>query len=117
MSSSIVILLVGFAVIWLLIVMPQRRRQKAHQELIHRLSPGDYIITTGGLYGTVTEVGEDDLGLEIAPEIEVRISKRAIGGVVPPEEIEEVEIDEDDGEPEAANEPASPAATVEENRG
>jgi preprotein translocase subunit YajC len=96
-SSSIVILLVGFAVIWLLIVMPQRRRQKAHQDLIHQLAPGDYIITSGGLYGTVTEVGEDDLGLEIAPDVEVRISKRAIGGVVPPEEIEEVEID-DEGE-------------------
>jgi preprotein translocase subunit YajC len=93
--SSVVILLVGFAVIWLLIVMPQRRRQKAHQDLLHQLAPGDYIITSGGLYGTVTEVGEDDLGLEIAPDIEVRISKRAIGGVVPPEEIEEVEIDDE----------------------
>jgi preprotein translocase subunit YajC len=92
--SSIVILLVGFAVIWLLIVMPQRRRQKTQQEMMHRLAPGDYIITSGGLYGTVTEVGEDDLGLEVAPDVEVRISKRAIGGVVPPEEIEEVEIDE-----------------------
>jgi preprotein translocase subunit YajC len=112
-SSSIVILLVGFAVIWLLIVMPQRRRQKAHQDLIHQLAPGDYIITSGGLYGTVTEVGEDDLGLEIAPDVEVRISKRAIGGVVPPEEIEEVEID-DEGE-EAADARVSEALRVPED--
>jgi preprotein translocase subunit YajC len=123
--SSIVILLIGFAVIWLLIVMPQRRRQKAHQELIHRLSPGDYIVTTGGLYGTVTEVGEDDLGLEVAPDVEVRVSKRAIGAVVPPEEIEEVEIDDEgeDGADARVNEALrvpedeAAAAPIEEKRG
>ena len=96
MSSSILILLIGFAVIWLLIVMPQRRRQKAHEQLITRLAPGDYVITSGGLYGTVTDVGEDDLGLEVAPDVEVRVAKRAVGGVVPPEEIEEVELEGDD---------------------
>jgi len=108
-SSSIFILVAGFAVIWLLIVMPQRRRQKAQRDLMSKLSPGDYVITSGGLYGTVTDVGEDDLGLEVAPDVEVRVSKRAIGGVVPPEEIEEVEIEDDvDGERERA---------VDENRG
>jgi preprotein translocase subunit YajC len=108
-NSSILILLLGFAVIWLLIVMPQRRRQKAHEQLVGRLSPGDYVITSGGLYGTVTDVGEDDLGLEVAPDVEVRVAKRAIGGVVPPEEIEEVEIDDE------ADERAGPA--LEENGG
>ena len=109
MNSSILILLIGFAVIWLLIVMPQRRRQKAHQELIHRLAPGDYVITSGGLYGTVTDVGEDDLGLEVAPDVEVRVAKRAVGGVVPPEEIEDVEPDDE--------REAAPPAPVEEERG
>ena len=109
MSSSIFILLIGFAVIWLLIVMPQRRRQKAQEELIQRLAPGDYVITSGGLYGTVTDVGEDDLGLEVAPDVEVRIAKRAVGGVVPPDEIEEVEL-EDERE-------AAAASPVEEERG
>jgi preprotein translocase subunit YajC len=108
-SSSILILLLGFAVIWLLIVMPQRRRQKAHQELIGKLAPGDYVITSGGLYGTVTDVGEDDLGLEVAPDVEVRVAKRAIGGVVPPEQIQEVEIDDEPGEP--------TGTALEENRG
>jgi len=107
--DPILILLLGFAVIWLLIIMPQRRRQKAHEELIRKLAPGDYVITSGGLYGTVTDVGEDDLGLEVAPEVEVRVAKRAVGGVVPPEEIEEVEVDEE-------QEPAARSA-VEEERG
>ena len=63
------------------------------------------MITSGGLYGTVTDVGEDDLGLEVAPDVEVRIAKRAVGGVVPPEEIEEVEVDDEAGD------------ALEENRG
>jgi preprotein translocase subunit YajC len=91
----LIILLFGFALMWVLVVLPQRRRQSAHQRLLTGLRPGDYIVTAGGLYGTVTDLGEDDLGLEIAPDVEVRIAKRAIGAVIPPEEIEDVEeVDE-----------------------
>jgi preprotein translocase subunit YajC len=93
--SFVIILLLGFAVMWLLIVMPQRRRQRAHEEMIGKLSAGDYVLTNGGLYGTITEVGEDDLGLEVAPDVEVRVSKRAIGLIVPPEHIEDVEVDDE----------------------
>ena len=90
----VIILLFGFAIIWLLIVMPQRRRQKAHNEMVRNISPGDYILTSGGIYGTVTELGEDDLGVEVAPDVEVRVSKRAVGAIVPPEQIEEVEVED-----------------------
>jgi preprotein translocase subunit YajC len=91
----LIILLFGFAVMWLLIVLPQRRRQRAHEELVGKLSPGDYVLTAGGLYGTVLEVGEDDLGLEVSPDIEVRVAKRAVTTVVPPDQIEDIEIDEE----------------------
>jgi preprotein translocase subunit YajC len=69
------------------------------------LRRGDYVVTAGGLYGTVTDIGNDDLGLEVAPDIEVRVAKRAIGALVPPEEIEEVE---DVEEPEEEEPPAAP---------
>jgi preprotein translocase subunit YajC len=96
----VIILLFGFAVMWLLIVLPQRRRQRAHEDLVGKLSPGDYVLTAGGLYGTVLDVGEDDLGLEVSPEIEVRVAKRAVTTVVPPDQIEDIEIDEEpEGEP------------------
>ena len=99
----LIIILIGFLTFWLLIVLPQRRRERAHSELVGGLKAGDYVVTAGGLYGTVTDLGEDDLGLEIAPDIEVRVAKRAIGAVIPPDEIEDVE----EGEPEAAEEPAT----------
>jgi preprotein translocase subunit YajC len=96
----LIILLFGFGVMWLLIVLPQRRRQRAHEELVGNLRPGDYVLTAGGLYGTVLEVGDDDLGLEVSPDIEVRVAKRAVTTVVPPDQIEDIEIeDEPVGEP------------------
>jgi preprotein translocase subunit YajC len=75
--------------------------------MIHELKPGDYIVTAGGMYGTVTDLGEDDLGLEIAPDVEVRVAKRAVGAVIPEDEIEDVE-----DEPDEAQEPAAPDASI-----
>lgn len=100
----IVFLALGFGLMWLLIVLPQRRKTQAHGTMITQLKPGDYIVTAGGLYGTVTDLGEDDLGLEIAPDVEVRVAKRAIGAVIPEDEIEDVADDEPD-EPEQPDEP------------
>ena len=90
----LIFLLFGFALMWLLVVLPQRRRQSAQQAMLDAIKPGDYIVTAGGMYGTVTELGEDDLGLEVAPDVEVRIARRAIGAVIPPDEIEDIEVAE-----------------------
>ncbi len=90
----LIFLLFGFALMWLLVLLPQRRRQAAQQAIIDAVKPGDYIVTAGGMYGTVTDLGEDDLGLEVAPDVEVRIAKRAVGAVIPPDEIEDVDVEE-----------------------
>ena len=90
----LIFLVFGFGLMWLLVVLPQRRRQAAQQAMLDAVKPGDYIVTAGGMYGTVTELGEDDLGLEVAPDVEVRIAKRAIGAVIPPDEIEDIEVEE-----------------------
>jgi preprotein translocase subunit YajC len=92
----VIILLFGFAIMWLLVILPQRRKQRAHEDMVTRLAPGDYVVTAGGLYGTVTDVGNDDLGLEVAPDIEVRVAKRSIGAIVPPDEIEDVEVEDEE---------------------
>ena len=75
------IFLVGMIVLfWLLIVMPQRRRRQQQEALVHELAPGDEILTVGGLLGTVREVGEDEVLLEVAPETRVRVAKSAVSG-------------------------------------
>lgn len=63
--------------------------------MVAKLKPGDYVVTSGGLYGTIADVGHEDLGLEVAPDIEVRVAKRSIGAIVPPEEIEDVEVEDE----------------------
>lgn len=63
---------------WVLIVMPQRRRRSVQQELLMQLEPGDEVMTVGGLFGTVREVGDNHVELEIAPGTQVRLAKSAI---------------------------------------
>jgi preprotein translocase subunit YajC len=65
-------------IMYAFLILPQRKRQKAHAELLRAVAPGDEILTTGGIYGGVTEIDGDDLYLEIAPDIEIKISRRAV---------------------------------------
>ena len=76
---------------WVFVLRPQRARAKEQQELITSLEPGDEIVTAGGLYGTITAVDGEVLHVEIAPDVEVRVDRRAIAGVVRDEEPEEEE--------------------------
>jgi preprotein translocase subunit YajC len=83
---------------WFLLIRPQRRRQVESQRLLDSLSVGQEIVTAGGLYGTITELEEDEARVEIAEGIEVRVAKRAIAGVVSKDDPNELpEPDETPG--------------------
>jgi preprotein translocase subunit YajC len=80
------IFLVGLLVLfWLLIVLPQRRRRQQQAALVGELAPGDEVLTLGGLLGTLREVGEHEVVLEIATETRVRVAKSAVSGRIEPE--------------------------------
>ena len=92
--AQLILLLALLVLLWALLIRPQRSRQRQQQELLTSIEPGDEILTVGGIYGIVTEIDdEDDLIVEIAEGIQVRIARRAVGGVVKPEE-EDVEHEE-----------------------
>jgi len=88
---------------WLLLIRPQRRKQQEQQDLLSNVQIGDEIVTAGGIYGTVTDVDDSDVTVEIAPGTNVRMAKRAIAGILndDEEEYEEDEDDEEGDEPEA----------------
>ena len=65
-------------VFWVLIVLPQRRRRQRQTQVIDELEEGDEVMTVGGLFGIVREVGERHVMLEIAPETRVRLAKSAV---------------------------------------
>ena len=89
-----IFIIVILILMWFLLIRPQRRRQVESQRLLDSLSVGQEIVTAGGLYGTITELEEDEARVEIAEGIEVRVAKRAIAGVVSeddPNELHEPE--------------------------
>jgi preprotein translocase subunit YajC len=103
--AQLILVVAMLVLLWALLIRPQRARQRQQNELLSSIDPGDEILTVGGLYGIVQEVDEDDdLVVEIADGIHVRIARRAVGGVVKPED-EADEADEAD-----ASEPAAEAA-------
>jgi preprotein translocase subunit YajC len=110
--AQLILLVALLVLLWALLIRPQRSRQRQQQELISAIEPGDEILTVGGLYGIVQEIDEeDDLVVEIADAVHVRIARRAVAGVVKPdyEEDEGVEEAEDDAAVEEA-----PAEVVDE---
>ncbi|HEY3017367.1 MAG TPA: preprotein translocase subunit YajC [Gaiellaceae bacterium] len=86
-----VFILVLLVLMWFLLIRPQRRRQLESQRMIQALAVGKEVVTAGGLYGTVTALEDDEVHVEIADGVEVRIAKRAIAGIVSEEEDEEPE--------------------------
>jgi preprotein translocase subunit YajC len=90
--SIIPILVLLFVAMWLLVIRPQRARQKATQRTLEALSPGTEVLTAGGLYGVVRDVADDEIQVEIAPDTVVRVARRAIAAVIEDDdELEELE--------------------------
>jgi len=97
-----VIVLVGlFAVMWLLLIRPQRKRSVAQLTMQDRLRAGDEIITAGGLHATVKSIEDDVLEIEIAPGTVARLDRRAVAAVAAPQEepedVAEEPVASDDG--------------------
>jgi len=90
----VMVLLLG--VMYVLMIRPQRKRQQDHQSMIDSCGVGEDVLTTGGIYGTVTHAEGDDLVVEIADGITVHMTRRGIAAVLPPEEEEEDEVVEAD---------------------
>jgi preprotein translocase subunit YajC len=93
--ATVILLAAMLGLLWVLLIRPQRRKQMTQQQLLESVEPGDEVLTVGGIYGIVHEMDEeDDLIVEVAEGIRVRVARRAVAGVVKPED----EADEDDVE-------------------
>ena len=71
------------AIMYFLMIRPQMKRQKEHRAMLDKLSKGDEVITNGGIAGTVAEIGENFITVEIASSVQVRLQKGAIASVLP----------------------------------
>jgi preprotein translocase subunit YajC len=110
--AQLIVIVALFVLLWLLLIRPQRKRQLEQQQLHASIEVGDEILTVGGLYGHVREALEDDdLLVEIAPGVNVRVARRSVAGVV---EVEDEEIVE--GEAAEVDEPEAEDETTADSR-
>jgi preprotein translocase subunit YajC len=80
-----VIWIAGIALLtWFLFVRPRRRMMSKQRDLLRELSSGDQVVTVGGVYGTIAALDGDEVRLEIAPDVVIRVARRAVVGRVGP---------------------------------
>lgn len=91
LGAILPLLLIG-AVFYLLIMRPARNRQKQQTQLIDSLRPGAEVMTTAGIFGTVVEVLDSEVIIQVAPGVELRMVKSAIARVVESELVIGAEI-------------------------
>lgn len=72
------------AIFWFLIIRPQMKRQKEHQQKIEALKKGDQVVTAGGLVGKVAKVDDTYAEIDIAQGVRVKAIKSTIGDIIPP---------------------------------
>jgi preprotein translocase subunit YajC len=77
----LIILVALFALMWLLLIRPQRRRQVEQAQMQEVLEPGDEILTAGGIHGTVHKVEDEIVHVEIAPGTTIRLDRRAVASI------------------------------------
>ncbi len=71
------------AIMYFLMIRPQMKRAKEHKAMLDKLSRGDEVITSGGIAGTVADIGDNFVTIEIADNVRVRVQKTAVGNVLP----------------------------------
>jgi preprotein translocase subunit YajC len=124
-GGFLIFLVAMFAIMYFLLIRPQRAKQRAAQDLLSQLAPGDEVVTIGGVYGDVVEVYEDKVVLEIAEDVHIEVARKAVAQIVQ-QDTEPAEPDEDDAagpnddalpaEPEDGAEAAEPEPVREEKR-
>ena len=76
--GTIIMIVLIFAVMWFFMIRPQRKQQKELQNFRDSLAKGDKVVTIGGIYGTVAEVKEDSVLIEVDNSVKIRVSKQAL---------------------------------------
>jgi preprotein translocase subunit YajC len=91
----LIVMALVLVVLYVVTIRPQRQRQATQQRMIESAGVGDDVLTSGGIYGTITQAEGDDIVVDIADGLSVHMTRRGIAAVLPPEEDEEDEEYED----------------------
>jgi preprotein translocase subunit YajC len=76
-------MVVFIGVFYFLLIRPQQKKAKEHQAMVTRLSVGDEVVTTGGILGKITDVGDTFVTLEIADNVRIKVQRFQVTSLVP----------------------------------
>lgn len=80
--SMLIPFVLVFGIFYFLLIRPQQKRAKAQREMNSSLNKGDEVVTDGGIFGTIQKVGENQVTLEIAPKVSIRVVRSRITELV-----------------------------------
>ncbi len=83
--STLMPLVIIFAIFYLLLIRPQQKQQKKHREMIAEMKKGDEVVTRGGMHGTVYGLTDKVVTVEVAKDVRIKFSREAIAAVIVPE--------------------------------
>jgi preprotein translocase subunit YajC len=75
-------LILMFVVFYFLLIWPQQKKAKAHRQVLANLQKGDNVITSSGIYGTITGLTDTVVTLEIAEKVRIKVARSSVAGVV-----------------------------------
>lgn len=85
---SFLFIIILFVVAWAVLILPKQRELKRHNALIAALQVGDEVMSGSGLYGTLVQIADDRVIMQIAPGVEITLARRAIAAKVAPSTVE-----------------------------
>jgi preprotein translocase subunit YajC len=71
-----------FVVFYFLLIWPQQKKAKAHKQVLSSLQKGETVVTSSGIYGTITGITDTVVTLEIAEKVRIKVARNSIAGVV-----------------------------------
>ena len=74
-------MMIIFAIFYFLLIRPQQKKQRKHQELLGKLSKGEKIVTSGGIHGTIVGLDEATLTLLVDDKVRIKVSRSAVAGL------------------------------------
>ena len=80
--QSFIFIILIFAIFYFLMIRPQQKKQKEHQQMIASLRKGDRVVTNGGIYGVISDVKDHVVVLKISENVKIELVKNAIAAVI-----------------------------------
>jgi len=74
----IIFMIAMFVMFYYIVIMPAKKRQKSHQDLVASIKEGDEIVSVGGIYGKIIRLRDDSVDVEVAPNVRLKFDRRAI---------------------------------------